>query len=117
MAGILERYRQFYDFADDYKIISLEEGSTPLVPAPRIAEEVCRRSGRKGIHVFLKYEGANPTGSFKDRGMTYAVSQAVTEGHTHIICASTGNTSAAAAAYGARAGLKTQIILPSGNVA
>jgi len=117
MAGILERYRQHYDFADDFPIVSLEEGNTPLVPAPRIAEEVCRRSGRKGIRVFLKYEGANPTGSFKDRGMTYAVSQAKAAGHTHIICASTGNTSAAAAAYGARAGLKTLVILPSGKVA
>jgi threonine synthase len=117
MAGILERYRKHYDFADGFPIVSLEEGNTPLVPAPRIAEEVCRLSGRRGIQVFLKYEGANPTGSFKDRGMTYAVSQAKAQGHTHIICASTGNTSAAAAAYGARAGLKTLVILPIGKVA
>jgi threonine synthase len=117
MAGILERYRKHYDFTDDFPIVSLEEGSTPLVPAPRIAEEVCRLSGRRNITVFLKYEGANPTGSFKDRGMTYAVSQAKAQGHTHIICASTGNTSAAAAAYGTRAGLKTLVILPSGKVA
>ena len=117
MAGILERYRQFYDFADDFPIVSLEEGNTPLVPAPGIAEEVMRRSGKRGLKVFLKFEGLNPTGSFKDRGMTYAVSRAKYEGHSHIICASTGNTSASAAAYGARAGLKTLIILPAGKVA
>lgn len=117
MAGILERYRDFYDFPADYSFISLEEGNTPLIPAGRIAEEVMRRSGKRDIRVFLKFEGLNPTGSFKDRGMTYAVSQAKYEGHTHIICASTGNTSAAAAAYGARAGLKTLIILPGGKVA
>jgi threonine synthase len=117
MAGILERYRKFYDFPADFPIVSLEEGNTPLVPAPRIAEEVMRRSGKRGIRVFLKFEGLNPTGSFKDRGMTYAVSRAKAEGHTHIICASTGNTSASAAAYGTRAGLKTLIILPAGKVA
>lgn len=117
MAGILERYRQFYDFADDFPIVSLNEGNTPLIPASAVASEVTRISGKPGIRVFLKFEGLNPTGSFKDRGMTYAVSRAVSEGHTHIICASTGNTSAAAAAYGARAGLKTLIILPGGKVA
>ncbi len=117
MAGILERYRDFYDFPVDFPIVSLEEGNTPLVPAPRIAETVMQKSGKTGLRVFLKFEGLNPTGSFKDRGMTYAVSQAKAEGHTHIICASTGNTSAAAAAYGARAGLKTLIILPGGKVA
>ncbi|MCE3234583.1 MAG: ThrC2 [Vampirovibrio sp.] len=117
MAGILERYRKFYDFGDDFPIISLEEGNTPLIPAKQVAEAVMQKSGKRGIRIFLKFEGLNPTGSFKDRGMTYAVSQAVAEGHTHIICASTGNTSAAAAAYGARAGLKTLIILPGGKVA
>ncbi len=117
MAGILERYRKFYNFAPNYEIISLEEGNTPLVPAQRIAEEAMRRSGHKNIKVFLKFEGLNPTGSFKDRGMTYAVSQAKADGYTHIICASTGNTSASAAAYGARAGLKTLVILPGGKVA
>jgi threonine synthase len=116
MAGILERYRKFYDFDADFPIISLEEGNTPLIPAPKVAAEVQRRSG-KAVRVFLKFEGLNPTGSFKDRGMTYAVSRAKAEGHTHIICASTGNTSASAAAYGARAGMKTLIILPSGKVA
>lgn len=117
MAGILERYRSFYNFAPDFEIVSLEEGNTPLIPAGRIAEEVMRRSGNKNLRVFLKFEGLNPTGSFKDRGMTYAASQARAEGYTHIICASTGNTSAAAAAYGARAGLKTLVILPGGKVA
>lgn len=117
MAGILERYRDFYDFGADFPIISLEEGNTPLIPAKRVAEAVMEKSGKKDIRVFLKFEGLNPTGSFKDRGMTYAVSQAVAEGHTHIICASTGNTSASAAAYGARAGLKTLILLPQGKVA
>jgi threonine synthase len=117
MAGILERYRKFYDFGADFPIVSLEEGNTPLIPAPKVAQAVMDKSGKSGIKVFLKFEGLNPTGSFKDRGMTYAVSRAVAEGHTHIICASTGNTSASAAAYGARAGLKTLIILPSGKVA
>jgi len=117
MAGILERYRAFYPFQDDYPVISLEEGNTPLIPAPRVAQELMQRAGKSNIRVFLKFEGLNPTGSFKDRGMTYAVSQAVADGHTHIICASTGNTSASAAAYGARAGLKTLIILPQGKVA
>lgn len=117
MAGILERYRQFYDFPAHFPIISLEEGNTPLIPACRLSEAIMRDSGKQGIRIFLKFEGLNPTGSFKDRGMTYAVSQAVADGHTHIICASTGNTSAAAAAYGARAGLKTLVVLPSGKVA
>lgn len=115
--GILERYRAFYPFDADYPIVSLNEGSTPLIPAPRIAEAVMQKGGLTGVKVSLKFEGLNPTGSFKDRGMTYAVSQAKAEGHTHIICASTGNTSASAAAYGARAGLKTLIILPGGKVA
>ncbi|HEY9745982.1 MAG TPA: threonine synthase, partial [Oculatellaceae cyanobacterium] len=117
MAGILERYRDFYNFPKDFPIVSLEEGNTPLIPAHRVADAVMQLSGRKELRVFLKFEGLNPTGSFKDRGMTYAVSQAVAEGHTHIICASTGNTSASAAAYGTRAGLKTLIILPGGKVA
>lgn len=117
MYGILERYRPFYDFPNDFPIVSLNEGNTPLIPAHKVATEVSRLSGKSGLKVFLKFEGLNPTGSFKDRGMTYAVSKAVADGHTHIICASTGNTSAAAAAYGARAGLKTLIILPGGKVA
>lgn len=111
--GILEKYRDFYDFGLDFPIVSLCEGNTPLIPAPEIA----RLTGIKGVEVFLKYEGLNPTGSFKDRGMTYAVSQAKADGAKSIICASTGNTSAAAAAYGARAGIQTLIIIPQGKVA
>lgn len=111
--GIIERYRPFFNINKDFPIVSLNEGNTPLIPAPAVAKE----TGISCIQVFLKFEGLNPTGSFKDRGMTFAVSKAKAEGATHIICASTGNTSASAAAYGARAGLKTLIILPQGKVA
>ncbi|MEM0951709.1 MAG: threonine synthase [Cyanobacteria bacterium P01_H01_bin.74] len=117
MAGILARYRKFYDFDEAFQIVSLEEGSTPLIPAPAVAELVNHYAGATNVSVFLKFEGLNPTGSFKDRGMTYAVSRALSDGHQHIICASTGNTSASAAAYGARAGLNALIILPAGKVA
>ncbi|MDX6670961.1 MAG: threonine synthase [Solirubrobacteraceae bacterium] len=91
-------------------MVSLHEGSTPLVPAPRISE-------RAGTEVWLKLEGANPTGSFKDRGMTCAVSAAVREGAKAVICASTGNTAASAAAYAARAGLTGAVIVPEGKIA
>jgi threonine synthase len=91
-------------------LVSLEEGDTPLVPAPWLSE-------RTGCEVYLKVEGANPTGSFKDRGMTVAVSAAVTEGATAVICASTGNTAASAAAYAARAGLRGAVIVPEGKIA
>ena len=90
--------------------VSLEEGDTPLVPAPWLSE-------RTGCEVYLKVEGANPTGSFKDRGMTVAVSAAVTEGAKAVICASTGNTAASAAAYAARAGLRGAVIVPEGKIA
>jgi threonine synthase len=113
MTGILDRYRAFFPFNADYPIVSLHEGNTPLIPCPRLAEQ----TGVPGLKVFVKYEGLNPTGSFKDRGMTYAVSQAKADGASTIICASTGNTSAAAAAYGSRAGLKTLVIIPGGKVA
>src|SRR5690606_30492198 len=115
MAGILERYRPYFAFKDDpdYPILTLHEGNTPLIPACRVAEA----TGVANLNVFLKFEGLNPTGSFKDRGMTYAVSQAKAEGAEYIICASTGNTSASAAAYGARAGLKTLIVIPKGKIA
>lgn len=113
MSGILRRYADFFDYGPDYPVVTLLEGNTPLVPAPKIAE----KARVKGLKVFLKYEGANPTGSFKDRGMTYAVSQAKAEGARYIICASTGNTSAAAAAYGARSGIHTLVIIPEGKVA
>ena len=91
-------------------LVSLEEGDTPLVPAPWLSEQT-------GAEVYLKLEGANPTGSFKDRGMTVAVSAAVTEGAKAVICASTGNTAASAAAYAARAGLRGAVIVPEGKIA
>lgn len=76
MAGILERYRPFFNLPDDYPIVSLEEGNTPLIPAHNLSEWIAGQTGLKGLRIFFKTEGLNPTGSFKDRGMTYAVSQA-----------------------------------------
>jgi threonine synthase len=108
--GLIERYRERLPFAADDPVVSLEEGSTPLVLAPRLSE-------RAGTEVWLKLEGANPTGSFKDRGMTCAVSAAVREGAKAVICASTGNTAASAAAYAARAGLRGAVIVPEGKIA
>jgi len=110
MPGIIERYRERLPFAPEDPVVSLDEGSTPLVLAPRL-------SGRVGAEVWLKLEGANPTGSFKDRGMTCAVSAAVREGAQAIVCASTGNTAASAAAYAARAGLRGAVIVPEGKIA
>jgi threonine synthase len=110
MPGIIERYRERLPFSAEDPIVSLEEGSTPLVLAPRLSERV-------GAEVWLKLEGANPTGSFKDRGMTSAVSAAVREGAKAVICASTGNTAASAAAYAARAGLRCAVIVPEGKIA
>jgi threonine synthase len=110
MPGIIERYRERLPFAPEDPVVSLDEGSTPLVLAPRLSE-------RAGAEVWLKLEGANPTGSFKDRGMTCAVSAAVREGAQAIICASTGNTAASAAAYAARAGLRGAVIVPEGKIA
>jgi threonine synthase len=110
MAGLIERYRERLPFAEADPVVSLEEGSTPLVPAPRLSE-------RTGAEVWLKLEGANPTGSFKDRGMTCAVSAAVREGAEAVICASTGNTAASTAAYAARAGLRGAVIVPEGKIA
>src|SRR5882762_5325554 len=110
MVGLIERYRERLPFADTDEVVSLGEGSTPLVLAPRLSERV-------GAEVWLKLEGANPTGSFKDRGMTCAVSAAVREGAKAVICASTGNTAASAAAYAARAGLRGAVIVPEGKIA
>ncbi len=110
MSGLIERYRERLPFAAGDPIVSLGEGSTPLVLAPRLSERV-------DAEVWLKLEGANPTGSFKDRGMTCAVSAAVREGATTVICASTGNTAASAAAYSARAGLRGAVIVPEGKIA
>jgi threonine synthase len=110
MPGLIERYRDRLPFAPDDPVISLEEGSTPLVPAPRLSERV-------GAQVWLKTEGANPTGSFKDRGMTCAVSDAVRGGAEAVICASTGNTAASLSAYAARAGIRGAVIVPEGKIA
>src|SRR6478672_12967120 len=110
MAGLIERYRDRLPFAEGDPVVSLEEGSTPLVPAPVLSE-------RLGAAVWLKIEGANPTGSFKDRGMTCAVSAAVREGAEVVLCASTGNTAASLAAYAARAGLTGAVIVPEGKIA
>ena len=110
MAGLIERYLDRLPFAAGDPVISLDEGSTPLVLAPRLSE-------RAGTEVWLKLEGANPTGSFKDRGMTCAVSAAVREGAQAVVCASTGNTAASAAAYAARAGLRGAVIVPEGKIA
>jgi len=106
----MERYRQRLPFAADDPVVSLGEGTTPLVHAPHISELV-------EAEVWLKLEGLNPTGSFKDRGMTCAVSAAVREGSKAVICASTGNTAASAAAYAARAGLTCAVIVPEGKIA
>jgi threonine synthase len=110
MPGLIERYRDRLPFAPGDPVVSLSEGSTPLVRAPRLSE-------RAGVEVWLKLEGANPTGSFKDRGMTCAVSAAVREGAEAVVCASTGNTAASAAAYAARAGLRGAVIVPEGKIA
>jgi threonine synthase len=108
--GLIERYRERLPFADGDPVVSLGEGSTPLVHALALSERV-------GAEVWLKLEGLNPTGSFKDRGMTCAVSAAVREGAEAVICASTGNTAASAAAYAARAGLRGAVIVPEGRIA
>ena len=110
--GIIRHYREFLPVSDRTPIITLCEGNTPLVHAQNLAREI----GFKG-EIFLKYEGLNPTGSFKDRGMTVAISKAVEEGKKAVICASTGNTSASAAAYAAKANLKAFVLLPKGAVA
>jgi threonine synthase len=110
--GIIEQYRAFLPVTDRTPVITLNEGNTPLVRAERLQSVL-------GIEaeVYFKYEGLNPTGSFKDRGMTLAISKAVEEGARAVICASTGNTSASAAAYAARAGLRAFVLIPEGKIA
>lgn len=108
--GLIEQYRDRLPVTEATPVVTLHEGNTPLVPAPVL-------SSRLGCDVYLKVEGANPTGSFKDRGMTLAVSKAVEGGSKAIICASTGNTSASAAAYAARAGLTCAVLVPQGKIA
>src|ERR671929_2000187 len=98
--GVIEAYRKYLPVTDKTPVITLHEGNTPLVPAPRLAEAT-----DPSLSIYLKCEGFNPTGSFKDRGMTMAMSKAVEAGAKAVVCASTGNTSASAAAYAARAGL------------
>jgi threonine synthase len=107
---LIERYRERLSLEPNDPVVSLNEGSTPLIEAPRLSE-------RLGARAYLKFEGANPTGSFKDRGMTVAVSRAKGRGAEAVICASTGNTAASAAAYAARAGLRGAVIVPEGKIA
>jgi threonine synthase len=109
-ASLIERYRDRLPLEDGDPVVSLNEGSTPLIEAERLSE-------RLGVRTYLKFEGANPTGSFKDRGMTVAVSRAKGRGAEAVICASTGNTAASAAAYAARAGLRGAVIVPEGKIA
>jgi threonine synthase len=108
--GLIEEYRDRLPVTDETPVITLLEGGTPLVPAPHLSELT-------GCSVWLKVEGANPTGSFKDRGMTMAISKALEEGSQAVICASTGNTSASAAAYAARAGMTCAVLVPQGKIA
>jgi threonine synthase len=108
--GIIHRYGHLLDLPAHSKTISLMEGNTPLIPLPRLGKEM-------GCELYVKFEGLNPTGSFKDRGMTAAISEAVGRGAETVICASTGNTAASAAAYAARAGLRAIVLIPEGKVA
>ncbi len=108
--GIIEEYRSYLPVSESTPVVSLLEGDTPLLDAPRL-------SARVGARVLLKVEGANPTGSFKDRGMTMAITKAAEEGAKAVVCASTGNTSASAAAYAARAGMTCAVLIPDGAIA
>jgi threonine synthase len=110
--GLIEAYRQYLPVSEETPVVTLLEGNTPLIPVPAIAELI----GRK-VQVFVKYDGLNPTGSFKDRGMTMAISKAKETGAKAVICASTGNTSASAAAYARRGGLSAFVLIPDGYVA
>jgi len=111
--GIIERYAEYLPVDEKTPIISLNEGNTPLI----LAESLPGLLGLEGCRIYFKFEGLNPTGSFKDRGMTLAVTKAVEEGSKAIICASTGNTSASAAAYASRCKLKCFVLIPEGNIA
>ncbi len=108
--GLIEAYRDHLPVTDATPVVTLLEGNTPLIAAPRLSE-------RLGLDVYLKVEGANPTGSFKDRGMTMAITNALETGAKVVVCASTGNTSASAAAYAARAGLTCGVVIPEGKIA
>jgi len=109
--GVLQRYKDLLPVTDKTPLISLSEGDTPLIAAPRLAREIGVRE------LLLKFEGMNPTGSFKDRGMVVAIAKAAEAGARSVVCASTGNTSASAAAYAARAGLEAVVIVPAGKIA
>ncbi|MDQ4097229.1 MAG: threonine synthase [Actinomycetota bacterium] len=108
--GVIEEYRPFLPVTEATPVVTLQEGNTPLLPAPRLSERLDAR-------VYLKFDGLNPTGSFKDRGMTMAISKAVEDGAKAVVCASTGNTSASAAAYASRAGLTCAVLIPEGYIA
>ena len=110
--GVIREYGDFLPVKREESIVTLLEGNTPLIPSSRIKKEVLR-----GIDLYFKYEGLNPTGSFKDRGMTVAVSMAKEMGSKAVICASTGNTSASAAAYASKAGMKAYVLIPEGKIA
>ncbi|MCM8790356.1 MAG: threonine synthase [Candidatus Omnitrophica bacterium] len=110
--GVIEEYRKFLPVSDKTPAVTLKEGNTPLIFACHISSLI-----GDDIEVYLKYEGLNPSGSFKDRGMTMAISKALEEGSKVVMCASTGNTSASAAAYSAKAGLKCVVLIPEGNIA
>lgn len=110
--GLINKYREFLPVSENTPVVTLNEGNTPLIKADNLAKRI-----GLDADIYLKFEGCNPTGSFKDRGMTMAVSKAKEEGSGAIICASTGNTSASAAAYGAKAGLKTFVLIPDGYIA
>jgi threonine synthase len=111
-AGLIDRYRKYLPVSPSTEIVTLHEGDTPLVPAPRLAAWISPH-----VELYLKYEGLNPTGSFKDRGMTMAVTKAAEAGMRTVMCASTGNTSASAAAYAARAGMECHVLIPGGKIA
>jgi threonine synthase len=110
--GVIERYKKYLPVTSKTPVISLLEGNTPLIKADNLSRVI-----NKDLEIYLKYEGVNPTGSFKDRGMTMAISKAKEEGSKVVICASTGNTSASASAYAARANMKCVVILPEGKIA
>ena len=110
--GLIDKYRKYLPVSESTEIVTLNEGNTPLIKADNLAKKIGLEA-----NIYLKFEGCNPTGSFKDRGMTMAVTKAKESGSKAIICASTGNTSASAAAYGARAGLETYVLIPDGYIA
>ena len=110
--GLINKYKKYLPVSDTTPVVTLNEGNTPLIKADNLAKKIGLE-----CNLYLKFEGCNPTGSFKDRGMTMAVTKAKEEGSNAIICASTGNTSASAAAYGAKAGLKTYVLIPDGYIA